>query len=158
MKESSYNSTLSRKIEKEIGGQVVKTSDRSTLGRPDSMHVKDGIVSFFEVKVATEYTISEDKIYVQPWNHINDIRQYEVCKRTSQHALVFYAIYWPIITVSAILTIEELEGIRTEGEELWVCTSPVLLVGHGLERIKTIMSRNERKVHAKLQEKYGTLC
>lgn len=129
MKEASYNSTLASKLEKEVGGQVIKLSDKATLGLPDSMHVMDGIVTFIECKLGRD-----SNQYVHPWKSINDLRQYETCKRLSKNALVLYAIYYPKTKMSAVLSIADLEILRPH-KECAIFKGDGLVNGHGVDLI-----------------------
>lgn len=154
MKEYPYTAELTREIESEIGGKVVKISDRSTLGLPDSMHIQDGIVTYIESKISTRYVEAEDGIYVQPWASVKkDIRQYEVCRSMSRHALVVYAIYWPKIKMSAILPMDILAKFRPLNEDSepgWLCHPNYLAKGKGLDQLKRIMQKNRENVYGKI--------
>src|ERR1035437_3965761 len=104
MNEASYYSMLAHDIESKIGGKITKLADKSTLGLPDSIHVKDGIVTWIETKIGTGAEIISSLIYTQPWNEAKkDLRQFEVCNRMSKHSLVLYAVYYPMIRASAII-------------------------------------------------------
>jgi hypothetical protein len=153
MRESTYNSILANKIEKEIGGRVIKLSDRSTLGLPDSIHILRGGVTFIEVKVCKTQTCKEGKVFVSPWNCIKDLRQYEMCRSLSRYALMLYAIYWPRTKMTAVLSIDALEALRPSelnprGLDLMV--GSCLREGHGIDMIKERIEE-ARKLYA---EKY----
>lgn len=158
MKEASYLSSLSTDIEKEIGGKVIKISDRSTLGLPDSMHVVDGIVTYIESKIGEDHDTVDGIDYVQPWKSVKkDIRQYEVCREISRHALVVYAIYWPELRKSAIIPMEQLAQFRPspDGELPWLCNKNILMPGRGLDQLKRLMFSHRKNIHGRLQAEYG---
>jgi hypothetical protein len=160
MKESSYLSALSLDIEKQIGGKVIKTSDRSTLGLPDSTHILDGIVTYIEAKIGDKVEFDLDGVpYVQPWRTVKkDLRQYEVCKSMAKHASVVYAIYYPEIKKSAIITVEVLAQFRpVEGETTlpYLCSEEVLCSGRGIKQLKQVMARHRKEVYGRLSKSFS---
>lgn len=146
MKEAGYGTQLSHKIEKQLGGKVTKLSDRAGLGRPDYQWLKNGISTFIETKIGKCYELGTTGIsewICYPWKEINDIRQFEVCKTFSKHALVLYAIYYPKIKWSLVLDIEELSEYRIAlGGQPKPCFK--LKPGHGIEAIKSYSQEDRR--------------
>ena len=131
MNEASYNSALSTDIKRLMGGRTVKIADKATLGLPDSMHIQYGLVTFYECKISK----SNNRAFVFPWAHINDNRQYEVCKKFSEHALVLYAVYFPFIKYSLVVSIRELEN-RRSNTSITVGPGRFFTPGHGADLIK----------------------
>src|ERR1035437_6753263 len=147
MNEASYYSMLAHDIESKIGGKITKLADKSTLGLPDSIHVKDSIVTWIETKIGIGAEIISSLIYTRPWNVVKkDLRQFEVCKRMSKHSLVLYAIYYPIARVSAIVTINQLEALRSNPDGFFVHKDYVKL-GRGLEQIRMLMNHNREEIY-----------
>lgn len=161
MKEAAYLSQFSNDIEKELGGKVIKTADKSTLGLPDSGWIKDGIIVYIEAKIDTQTECdSEGKIYVQPWRAIEkDIRQYEVCRSIAKHACVVFAIYYPSVKMSAILPVETLTQFKpsSSGKLPYLCDDRFLSKGRGLRQIKRIVDEHRKEVHGKLNINYGRI-
>jgi len=160
MKEAPYTSSLSRDIEIDVGGKVIKISDRSTLGLPDSMHLLDGIVTYIETKIEENYTLGSDNvIYVQPWRSVKkDIRQYEVCRSIAKHSCVVYAIYYPIIKMSCVIPVEVLAQFRPQpGESFmpYLCGEEYLRKGRGLSQLKEIMDQNRGYVYGRLSKSFS---
>ena len=147
MIESSYGSQLADKIEKEIGGKVIKRADKSTLGLADYDHIHNGIITFIETKH------NKDVIdrYVYPWNEVTKmttgIRQYEVIKRMSTHALCIYAIYYSKIKMSCVLTAAMMAEFR-DGRGLG--TGLYLRKGHGIDLIKEYEEANKKRIIQRL--------
>jgi hypothetical protein len=155
VKEAMFFQILKNKIQKEIGGKVVKVSDKSSLGIPDSYHLRDSIVTFMETKIGSSFEKEDDgKIFLQPWKIIKkDLRQYEVCKSFSHYALVLYVIYYPEGGFSAVLTIDQIEVLRpkTELDSIpWTAHLSIIQPGHGLSQIKRLMTINREEIYAKL--------
>lgn len=139
MKESGYGAQLARKIEVQLGGKVVKLADRSSLGRPDNLWLKNGIATFIETKIGSHH--DDDCCY--PWKEINDLRQFEVCRNFSRHSLVIYAIYYPNMKKSAILEVNFLAtyrvGIGGGPKPYHTWTD-----GHGIETINELAQEDRR--------------
>jgi hypothetical protein len=136
MKEAYYLAVLSLDIEKEIGGKVTKIADKSTLGLPDSIHCHRGLATFIETKISEGRLDPQGKFRVQPWRAVKkDVRQFEVCRDLSKNALVLYAIYYPDMKMSAILTIPQLVELRGK-EDFWLNDPHILGPGRGLSQIK----------------------
>jgi len=145
MREASYGAILASKIEEEIGGKVLKLSDRSSLGWPDNVHIKDGVATFFETKINDTRC---DFIY--PWDSFKkDRRQFEICKRFSKYALVLFIIYCPRTKMAAVLNIEELESFKKDEDRL-LFRGDLFSPGHGIERIRHLIKNERYKIHAKL--------
>jgi len=158
MKESSYVSTFSSKLEDEEGGKVLKIADKATLGLPDSCHIRNGIITYFETKVSDDYQIIDNVIYVQPWKIVKkDLRQFEVCKIISRYALVVYCIYWFNLKKSVVLTISQLACLRSEKDQPFQYLYPSRLEdGHGVERLRQLMKANREGIYERLQHEHGT--
>jgi hypothetical protein len=158
VKEAPYNSSLASAIEKEIGGKIIKISDRATLGLPDSWHIKDGVLTCIEAKIDDHYETDLDgEIFVQPWRVIkkqsDGLRQYEVCKSIARHCSVVYAIYYPKVRMSAILPIEIFDQFRpNEGEKTlpYLTNEAYLAHGKGIRQLKAIMASNRKEVYGRL--------
>jgi len=149
MKESYFVSKLSIDLERDVGGRVYKISDKSTLGLPDSMHLKDGIITFIETKISYDQECVDNVIYVAPWKSVKkDIRQFEVCKEISKNALVLYCIHYPQVNRTAVLSIPLVEQFR--GLDRWLNTQMYLRPGNGLEQIKMFMIENKEKIRVKI--------
>ena len=150
MKEASYLSSISSDIEKQIGGKVIKISDRSTLGLPDSMHIRDGIVTYIETKIDEHFEIYGGIIHVQPWKAVKkDLRQFEICRSISRHSLVVYMIYYPAIKRTAVLSVDLLVQFRpsSDDEDLKYLSLPKHLVkGKGVQRLSEIMGSNRKEI------------
>lgn len=146
MKEATYTAALARDIEKEIGGKIIKISDRSTLGLPDLMHIKDGIITYIETKIGSGAEIINEIVYTQPWKSVlKDLRQFEVCKSISKHALVLYSIYYPEIKTTAIISIEMLESFRKRPGGHFINQNYVI-TGRGIPQLKWIMESNRKEI------------
>jgi len=149
MKESYYLSKLSGDLEKDLHCKIYKISDRSTLGLPDSMILKDGIVTFIETKVAYDEDYLDKVLYVAPWKTVKkDIRQFEVCKEMSKNALVLYCIHYPQVNHTTVLTMNMVEQFR--GLDKWLNNPMYLRPGNGLEQIKMFMIENKEKMRVKI--------
>ena len=152
MKESSFNHDLAIRIQEEIGGRVRKISDKVALGLPDTEHVKDSIVSYFEVKLYKHFM---EKNVIQPWKAVNDIRQFEVCKRMSKSSLVFYVIYCPKVKMTAVLHLSEMETFRpVTGVYTHLNEGFSFMRGFGIERIKWLMTQNRKEIYEKLKHEF----
>ena len=158
MREASFNSIFAHKLEKEMGGKVIKISDKVTLGLPDSMHLFQGITTFFEVKIGTISSIEVvgDRLYCRPWAMIKDLRQFEMCKSLGKHATVLYVIYWPNVRMTAVLPVETLELYRPSRDSqidkkgLLLIKSPNFLEGHGVDIYKNIWNERRKKLYDQL--------
>lgn len=157
MLESTYLATFSSELEIAEGGRVYKIADKATLGLPDSFHVRNSIITYFEAKIASEYELIDGNYFVKPWKRIReDLRQFEVCRSMSRFALVVYCIYWPDIRMSAILTIDQISQLRTALNEDLKCLHPMWLEpGHGVKRIRQLMDKNREEIYGKLEHEYG---
>jgi hypothetical protein len=159
MLESTFGGALSSDIERKMGGKIFKISDRSTLGLPDYIHLLTGIATYIETKIGDEYTLAEGFHYIQPWKIIKkDIRQYEVCKLISRHTLVLYAIYYPEIRKTAILTMDNVEQLRPDNPLAkipWLNSADILQVGYGSNRVVQLMINHRKEVHASLSVNHG---
>jgi hypothetical protein len=130
MKEISYGNTLRDKIRKELGGTFIKIADRATLGLPDYFYLNKGFAAIVETKQ------SDDKIWpLDPWDSINDLRQYENIKRLSKHVLSIYAIYYWKLKMSAIVTVPDLEMFKSFRPTL-LGEGMFITKGHGLNLFK----------------------
>jgi hypothetical protein len=140
MKESTFSGLLASKLRKEIGGKIIKISDKVMLGLPDNMHIKHSFVTFYETKIGT----GADETCCFPWEAINDIRQYEVCKRISRYALVLYVIYYPDIKMTAVLSTTQLSTFRVDKDKdsIPLFKGPYFSKGHGVESIRHLMERS----------------
>lgn len=138
MKEASYGAVLALKIEKEIGGRVIKISDRSTLGLPDNLHIKGGFATFIETKIGQSVSISGNGYSVQPWKCINDLRQFEVCRSLAKNAWVLYAIYYPKVKMTAVLPVVYMNDFRPSenGEYPSLIEGHNFRTGHGIDMIE----------------------
>lgn len=150
MKEATYNSTLASKIEKEIGGKVYKISDQSTLGMPDSVHLLDGIATFIECKIGKTKTSD----YVEPLESINDLRQFEVCRRISLNSLVLYAIYYPEIKSTAVIPVRVLHAMKSSAYKM-AFIGQHLTRGHGIDLVAKYMKENREHVTDQLNRLRG---
>jgi hypothetical protein len=153
MRESSYNSSIAGEIEEEIGGRVIKLSDRATLGLPDSLHILDGIVSFIEVKIGDKFYSVDGHLEVEPWRSIDDLRQYELCRSISKHATVIYMIYYPEIKMTAVLPMKILEYFSPrQGTKasIRLHEDTNFVNGHGLDALKQILSERRDYLRGKL--------
>lgn len=146
MKEASYYSELSDDVVRRVGGKMIKISDRSTLGLPDSMHVVNGIVTYVETKIGEGVQEINGFDYVQPWKFVKkDMRQYEVCRSISKHALVLYAVYYPSERISCVMKISDIEPLR-HNPEAWVCNPDFIKFGRGSDQIIQLMEQNKREI------------
>ena len=149
MKEAYYNASFSARIMNLVGGRVIKLSDRVTLGLPDSIHIFGGLSTFFEVKIdESVHAVSmfQDKLSCQPWEAVNDLRQYEVCRKISQCALVLYVIYYPRAHMTAVIPLHILEHYNRKHDEtclFWLQRGPYINTGHGEDLYQRIL--NERR-------------
>jgi hypothetical protein len=139
MKESTFGAMLAFKIKKEIGGVVIKISDKVMLGLPDNMHIKYSFVTFYETKIGDKGT--EQSCY--PWESVNDIRQFEVCKRMSRNAIVLYVIYYPDVKMTAVLNVLQLAEFQVgkHKDPLPLLKGPCYVKGHGVEVIRKFIER-----------------
>lgn len=114
MRESGYGGTLANKVEKMIGGQVRKIADSASLGLPDNMHIHHGRITFWETKMIEYKDVTKEtgKYMVQPWHVVNDLRQFEICRLMSKHAMVLYAAYCPELQMSWVLEVNMLNDYR----------------------------------------------
>jgi hypothetical protein len=156
MKETAYWSQLRNKLVKATGGLTYKMADSSSLGRPDSFHIKDGIITVIETKIGKNFHHTETVgPLCFPWKEVNDRRQFEVCKEMSREGLVLYAIYYPKIKYTAVLEVNYLNefrmGLGADPKPLEV--GPNFVAGHGIELIVDHIKQNRRKVYARLDLK-----
>jgi hypothetical protein len=152
MKETSYGGQLKNKLEKELGGKVLKISDRATLGLPDYSHVKDGIVTYIETKI----TVSKENGFIIPWNVIkkgtDGIRQYETCKSLASNALVLYAIYCSDSKMTAVLLLNYVSSVFAHTEKrLYHEENYYFTKGHGIDLIKTKILNYRRTIYERLK-------
>jgi hypothetical protein len=153
MREASYNSTLATEIEEEIGGRVIKLSDRATLGLPDSLHILDSIVTFIEIKIGEKVFEVDGQIEVEPWKAINDLRQYEVCRAISKYATMIYMIYYPTVKMTAVLPIQVLglyNPLQCSPAAIRLREEPYLVNGHGVETLQLYLRQRRNEIRAKL--------
>lgn len=133
MKEATYGSSLAIKIEREIGGKVIKVADKATLGLPDYLHLQDSICTFIETKIGHATIGSLNR--VNPKKAVNDIRQLQACRLLSRYCLVLYAIYYPDLKMTAVVEVNVLERFTLDTAA--VCDSfGILRKGHGIPQIK----------------------
>lgn len=158
MNEASYLSAFSDELEKAEGGKVIKISDRSTLGLPDSFHIKDGIVTYFEGKIGTDYDFIGDHPSVFPWQIVKkDLRQFEVCRSMARNALVVYCIYWTTLKMSAVLPVQKIMSMRSlKGQPLQRLDRSFLYPGHGVPQLQNLMHLQRRELYEKFKHVYGT--
>ena len=134
MKESSYGSQLKAKLVTEVGGLMWKISDRSTLGLPDNIHVNKGFATFIETKeFSTSGTITN------PFDYIDDLRQFEVCRRIGKVSLVLYAMYFSEQRKTLIMSPDELQAYRVKATNLPEFQKVYVVRGHGVDIIKLRM-------------------
>ena len=156
MRENYFNATFAGKIEREIGGIVTKISDRSTLGLPDSHHAYAGVVTFFEVKIneaKDAVQLHDGVMSCRPWDAINDLRQYEVCKRLSRCATVLYVIYHPAACTTALIPLETLalyNRKRNDNPLIWLPKGPFFTDGYGIEIFNRIRLERRKELYDKL--------
>ncbi len=143
MRESSYYGTMKKKLVQEIGGMILKISDRATLGLPDSSHVRHGVVVYLETKI---YDIHNQN-YIIPWNVIKkDVRQFEKCREIRKHTLVLYVIYCPNIKMTAVLDVNTVYE-KFYRNEVVLLEGPDFVHGHGIEVMKKKI--NEWSAHVR---------
>lgn len=142
MKEASYGATLKAKLVSQ-GGICVKIADSSTLGLPDSWYANEGMVTFIETKIGEKHEIRPDGFLVRPWLCVNDMGQFEHCKRISKHALVLYAAYYPEIRWSWVLSIKHLEEFRSG---CGIIEGPFFVKGHGVEVVQSYIKDYRRNL------------
>lgn len=145
MRESAYNATLAQKLEKEVGGKVLKVSDRATLGLPDSLHLLGGIATYFEVKLDEDSTHT----FICPWDYVkNDIRQFEVCLNLSKYTQVLFGVYFPKLNMTLVLPIEKVNEFRYTDKRLkkYVYPGPDFVTGHGVEIILRYMKQRKEEI------------
>ena len=156
MRENYFNANFARKIEKEIGGVVIKTSDRTTLGLPDSYHAYSGVVTFFEVKIneaKNAIQIVDGVPSCKPWDAVNDLRQYEVCKRLSRCATVLYVIYHPAACTTALIPLDLLalyNRKRNDNSRIWLPMGPYMADGYGIEIFNRIRLEERKELYERL--------
>lgn len=132
MKENAYGGTLKDKLVKDAGGQVYKISDQATLGLPDYGHIQGGFTTYIECKIGTMHEYTPTGVRIWPRRSINDLRQFEVCRRIGKEALVLYAIYFPKIKMTCVLRVEEMNDYKKEDELL---EGAQFRKGHGTDMI-----------------------
>jgi hypothetical protein len=158
MLESAYGSQLAEDIEKNIGGKVQKVHDNVMLGLPDYSHILNSVVTYIETKIGEQYEIVDGVTFVQPWKIVKkDIRQYEVCRAISKHALVVYAFYWPELKKSLILRMDQLSQLRPKpgNDEIpWLSNPQLLMVGRGITQLQRLMTKNRKDTYALLGEEF----
>lgn len=157
MRENYFNATFSNRVKQEIGGTVIKSSDRTTLGLPDSYHAFSGVVTFFEIKINE----AKDAIQIhdgvpscQPWDAVNDLRQYEVCKRLARCATVLYIIYHPVACTTALIPLDLLalyNRKRNDNPLIWLPKGPYLVDGHGVETFNRIRLEKRKELYDRLK-------
>lgn len=141
MKETSYGGTLKAKLKAELKCYAIKISDNATLGLPDSVFlIRDSKAFFIETKIGKELYGAGLGIACIPWDSINDLRQFEVCQAIGKHALVIYAIYYPVERYTAVFTTDELQNIRPSPKQM-IGIGGHLAKGHGIDLIKTQLVR-----------------
>lgn len=153
MKESSYYGTMRTKLVHEIGGKVIKISDKATLGLPDSMHIGEGVVSYIETKIHD----LKDQNYFIPWSVIKKyVRQFEMCKEIRKHALVLYVIYCPYVKMTAVLDVKTIEEHFYRNEHILIRSSTSFVNGHGIELISENIMNWRNHVREHLAGNYGS--
>jgi hypothetical protein len=164
VREASYNSIFASKIERQIGGRVIKISDKVSLGLPDSVHLMSGIATFFEVKIGIKrnFCVKNDISYCYPWTCINDLRQYEVCRSIGKNATVLYIIYWPDIRMTTVLSVGSLAMFRpvTQSDSpngLQLIEGDNFVKGHGVEVFHQILEKRKREIYGYLAKDYSTI-
>jgi hypothetical protein len=161
MKENVFGPQLVDKVRHEMGGEVIKIADRSTFGLPDYMHVNDDIVTFIETKIGEPKFVQTfaNGIACAPWSVVNDLRQYEVCRRLARCAIVLYVIYWPHVRMSAVIDVDLFEQYRYEKSQppIWLekreeyCGLAVFDYGHGDATVVDIMKRRRKVIYENLK-------
>lgn len=150
MKEYDYGATLCEKLEKNYDGIAVKIADKATLGLPDILFVSKGQATFIETKIGKRFSLVDDIIEINPWLCINDLRQYEHCRKLSRHAMVLYAIYYPEIKFTVVMSVSILSNYRPkENEPIHFIdnTGPHMEKGHGLGIIGSYIAEYRSKVN-----------
>lgn len=132
MKENAYGGIMKDKLVKEAGGQIYKISDQATLGLPDYGHIQGGFTTYIECKIGTMFETGPFGFRVYPRRSVNDIRQFEVCRRIGKEALVLYAIYYPKIKMTCVMTVEMM---ATYDKEEPLIEGHQFRKGHGIEMI-----------------------
>jgi len=152
MREAYVNSRIADDIEEEIGGRCIKLSDKVSLGLPDTLHIKDGIITFIEFKIGDKHETINNIVSVKPWDSVNDIRQYEICRSLAKNCLVLYMIYYKEIKMTAILPVEilNLYNPRYASPAITLDGNKYLVNGYGIEKLKEMMQENRRKIREKL--------
>jgi len=156
MREASYNSLFASKLERDIGGEVQKISDRSSLGLPDSFHYMGGIVTFFEVKVVNAtnaISLYQGKMACKPWEAVNDIRQFEVCRRMNKNATVLYVIYYTASRTSAVIPLELLEKYNRKRHAdclYYLQKGQYFVDGHGVDAFHRILLDKKKEIYDRL--------
>jgi len=156
VRENYFNANFSNRLEKEIGGVVIKSSDRTTLGLPDSYHAFKGVVTFFEVKIneaKNAVQLHDGVMSCQPWDAINDLRQYEVCKRLARCATVLYVIYHPIACTTALIPLDLLAKYnrkRNDDHLIWLPKGPYFVDGYGIEVFNRIRLEKRKELYEQL--------
>lgn len=141
MKETSYGGTLKAKLKTELHCYAIKISDNATLGLPDSVFlIKESKAFFIETKIGKELYGANLGIGCVPWDSINDLRQFEVCRSINNHALVLYAIYFPKERYTAVFNVTELQNIRFSPSTM-IGIGDHLAKGHGVDLIKIQLLR-----------------
>lgn len=131
MRESSYYGTMRTKLVREVGGKVIKISDKATLGLPDSMHIRNGVVTYIETKI---FDLKNQRFFA-PWDVIKKyVRQFEMCREIRKHALVLYVIYCPHVKMTAVLDVNMIKNDFYKNEAILLEGSH-FVSGHGIELI-----------------------
>jgi hypothetical protein len=156
MKEASYNAMMSSTLAHTYGGKVLKLADRATLGLPDTIHYKDSVMTWLEVKIGKPSSVLHQKNYrewfCRPSDCVNDLRQYEHCRAIGKSANLIWVIYWPHIRMTSVVTQDMMElfwrtkYLLKEGRNF---TS-----GHGIQLIINILEQKRKELYVKLQEEY----
>jgi hypothetical protein len=149
MKETAYYGQMKTKLIKQVGGKIIKISDKSTLGLPDSCHIMDGVSTYIETKKDDIYGVN----YIIPWNTVKKyLRQYEVCKDIRKHTLVLYVIYCPNLKMTAVLDVNMIAEKFYRNEEPLLEGSH-FTQGHGIDLIAAEIYQHRRKVNEELSSR-----
>lgn len=149
MKEATFLSMLSHDLEVDIGGKVVKISDKATLGLPDSMYLNKGFVTYIETKIGDVYKVIDNVVYVKPWDSIKkDLRQFEVCRMMAKNSLVVFIIHYPKVKKTLVLTLNDIKTLQQYPDSTCNSTNS-LKEGRGLEKLKIVMGQYQKEMYEK---------
>lgn len=154
MKEASYNAVMSAVLVQSYGGKAIKMFNPALLGLPDTLHVKDGITNFIEVKMGEKKSLfrKQGVIFCRPWDAINDIRQYNICKSLNRFAPVTYVIYYPDIRWTAVLPFQIMEVFKDSKHLLKEGSH--FVKGHGIGVLTKIFEQRRKMLYGHLDREF----